>query len=107
MKNIINIIYKKYDFNNYKDKNIIKMKSISFAIVLNIMLFLGKIILGIYTSSISIISDAFNNLSDSATSIVGYLGFKQSSKPADKEHPYGHGRAENIATLIIGVIIVL
>ena len=107
MKNIINIIYKKYDFNNYKDKNIIKMKSISFAIVLNIMLFLGKIILGIYTSSISIISDAFNNLSDSATSIVGYLGFKQSSKPADKEHPYGHGRAENIAALIIGVIIVL
>lgn len=68
-------------------------------------LFLVKIIAGVFANSTAICSDAFNNLSDCANCIVTLLGCRIASKPADKAHPYGHGRAEYIASLTISVVI--
>jgi len=72
----------------------------------NIILFIAKYIVGTLSNSISIISDAFNNLSDSASCILTLFGYKISSKPADKDHPFGHGRMEYLTSLIISAIIV-
>jgi len=70
----------------------------------NFILFVIKMILGWMVSSIALIADAFHTLSDVATSIVVILGFKVAQKPADREHPFGHGRAETIATLTIAIL---
>ena len=63
-------------------------------IICNLILFLAKIIAGVLTASVSIMADAVNNLSDAGSSIVTLIGFKLAGKPADYEHPYGHGRIE-------------
>ena len=76
-------------------------------IVLNLILFLAKLLAGIFSSSVSIIADAFNNLSDAGSSVVTFLGFKLASRPADDEHPYGHGRYEYVAGMAISVVIFL
>ena len=73
----------------------------------NVFLFIVKLIAGIFTNSVSIIADAVNNLTDTASSIISYLGFRLSLKPADKEHPFGHGRIEYMSALVVGVIIIL
>ena len=78
-----------------------------FGIATNILLALFKVIFGILAMSISIIADAINNLSDSATSILTVFGFKISSKPPDEKHPYGHERIEYIISLIIAIIIII
>lgn len=75
-------------------------------IIINIILFGGKLIAGILSSSIAIIADAFNNLSDAGSSIIALIGFKMSGKPADNEHPFGHGRIEYVSGFIISVIII-
>ncbi|MBT8357893.1 MAG: cation diffusion facilitator family transporter [Deltaproteobacteria bacterium] len=75
------------------------------SIVINTVLFILKYWVGIMTGSIAIIADAWHTLSDSLTSIVVILGAKVSSKPADKNHPFGHGRAESVASIIIGVLL--
>ena len=59
-------------------------------IVSNLLLFVMKAVTGFVTGSISIVADAVNNLSDSASSVITLVGFKLSGKPADQEHPYGH-----------------
>lgn len=71
----------------------------------NILLFLLKLIIGLAINSLSLIADAFHSLSDVLTSVVVLVGFKVGEKPADKEHPFGHGRVELIATLIIGFML--
>ncbi|MGN0631499.1 MAG: cation diffusion facilitator family transporter [Ruminococcus sp.] len=76
-------------------------------IICNITLFATKYFAGVLSGSVSIISDAFNNLSDCASCIVALLGGLLASKPADKDHPYGHGRIEYIAAMIIAVLIML
>lgn len=73
----------------------------------NLMLFTGKFFAGIITSSVSITADAFNNLSDAGSSIVTLMGFKLAGKPADNEHPFGHGRIEYLAGLVVSVAILL
>lgn len=73
----------------------------------NIALFILKFILGILSGSIAITADAFNNLSDAGSAIVTFLGFKLASRPADKEHPQGHGRYEYLSGFIIAVLIFL
>ncbi len=75
--------------------------------VCNIILFITKYIAGTISGSVSIISDAFNNLSDCASCIVALLGGLLASKPADKNHPFGHGRIEYLAAMIIAVLIML
>ena len=75
------------------------------SIVINTVLFILKYWVGIMTGSIAIIADAWHTLSDSLTSVVVILGAKISSKPADENHPFGHGRAESVASIIIGVLL--
>ena len=70
----------------------------------NIFLFATKFFAGIITGAISITADAFNNLSDAASSIITLVGFGMAGKPADEDHLYGHFRAELISTLIASVI---
>lgn len=74
-------------------------------IVLNVLLFASKYFAGTVTGSIAITADAFNNLSDAASSSINVFGFKLSSKPADKEHPFGHGRLEYVCTMIVTFLI--
>lgn len=71
----------------------------------NVLLFLIKITIGTLLNSISVIADAFNNLSDAGSSIISFIGVKMASKPADKEHPFGHGRMEYIAALIVAFLV--
>lgn len=74
-------------------------------IILNVFLFVIKLITGMIMNSIAIISDAFNNLTDSASSVVTIFGANMSNKPPDDEHPYGHGRMEYVASLVVAFII--
>lgn len=71
----------------------------------NIILFVLKFIIGTMANSIAIISDGFNNLSDCASCIVTLFGYKMAAKPADKDHPFGHGRMEYLTSLVIAVVI--
>ncbi len=75
------------------------------AIVVNILLFILKYWAGIMTGSLAIVADAWHTLSDSFTSLVVILGARASVKPPDKEHPFGHGRSELIASVVIAVIL--
>lgn len=74
-------------------------------IILNLCLFASKLTAGIFSASVSVVADAFNNLSDAGSSVVTFLGFKLANRPADKEHPFGHGRYEYVAGLGISVVI--
>ncbi len=76
-------------------------------IVLNILLFAGKLTVGIISGSVSVIADAFNNLSDAGSSIVTICGFKLAAAAPDPKHPYGHGRAEYISGLVISAVIIV
>ena len=75
------------------------------SIFINLLLFIFKLFFGFLSNSIALIADAFHTLSDMASSAVVIFGFKMASKPADKEHPFGHGRAEAIAALTISILI--
>ena len=77
------------------------------SIGVNTVLFVLKYWAGITTGSIAIIADAWHTLSDSISSIIVILGDKVKKKPADAKHPFGHGRAELIATLLIGVFLAI
>ena len=72
---------------------------------LNITLCLAKGIAGLLAGSVSLIADAFNNLSDASSNIVSLLGFRLASRPADEGHPYGHGRYEYLAGLFVAVLV--
>ncbi len=74
-------------------------------IISNMMLFGIKVTIGLVINSISVMADAFNNLSDAASSIIGLVGVKLAERPADKEHPFGHGRFEYIAAFAVSFII--
>lgn len=76
-------------------------------IICNIILFVAKVIMGGVTGAISITADAVNNLSDAGSSIITLVGFKMAGKSADSKHPYGHGRIEYIAGLLISLVIML
>ncbi|MBQ8657553.1 MAG: cation transporter [Clostridia bacterium] len=76
-------------------------------IILNLLLFAGKLTVGLLSVSVAVIADAFNNLSDAGSSVVTLIGFRLSNKPVDKEHPLGHGRFEYISGFIVDMLIVL
>ena len=76
-------------------------------ICFNFLLFSGKLIAGIFSKSVAVIADAFNNLSDAAASIVTIVGFKISGKKPDADHPFGHGRMEYIAGLVVSFLILV
>lgn len=75
------------------------------SVVLNFILFLVKLVCGLWINSISLLADAFHTLSDVLTSVAIIVGFKIADKPGDREHPYGHGRVEHITTLIICLLL--
>ena len=73
----------------------------------NILLFLGKLLAGLLSGSVSILADAINNLSDAGSSLVTLLGFYLAQRPADKEHPYGHARYEYLSGLVVSALILV
>ena len=76
-------------------------------IALNILLFAAKYVAGVLSGSIAITADAFNNLSDAGSSIITLIGFRLAGKKPDKDHPFGHGRIEYVAGLIVSMLILL
>lgn len=72
----------------------------------NMLLFAAKLFIGVLVNSISVMADAFNNLSDAASSIIGFIGVKMAEKPADDDHPFGHGRIEYIAAFIVAFLVI-
>lgn len=76
-------------------------------ILLNLLLFAGKLTAGLLTASVAIVADAINNLSDAATSVVTLIGFRLAGQEADADHPFGHGRIEYVAGLVVSLAILL
>ena len=76
-------------------------------IALNLLLFAGKLLAGLLAGSIAITADAVNNLSDAGSSVVTLLGFKLAAQAPDREHPFGHGRAEYVSGLVVSLVIIL
>ena len=98
------------DKGNLSD-NAVRSKYASLAsgvgIFLNLLLFAGKLTVGIIAASVAIIADAFNNVSDAASAVIALVGFRLAAKPVDKEHPQGHGRLEYVSAFIVDMLIVL
>ncbi len=74
-------------------------------ILCNVALFLVKLAAGMGLHSVSVLADAFNNLSDAGSSVISFVGVKMAEKPADEDHPFGHGRIEYIAALIVSFLV--
>lgn len=98
------------DYNNLAD-SVVRQKHGMLAsiggLVVNTILFTFKMLIGLFTLSLSIISDALNNLTDFFSCIVNIIGFKIAGKPADKEHPFGHERIEYIAGVILAIFVIV
>lgn len=71
----------------------------------NVFLFAVKFVVGFILNSVSVTADAFNNLSDAGSSIISFVGVKMAEKPADRDHPFGHGRIEYIAALVVSFLV--
>ena len=98
------------DSKNYKEPSVRQAYGVlsgAVGIGLNILLFFGKWLAGTISGSIAITADAFNNLSDAGSSIITLIGVKMAGKPADAEHPFGHGRMEYISGLLVSVAILV
>lgn len=76
-------------------------------ILCNALLFGIKLLAGLISGSVAVMADAFNNLTDASSNVISFVGFRLSMRPADEEHPYGHGRYEYLATFIVCIIILL
>lgn len=98
------------DYENTNDSKV-RIKYGNFAsitgIVCNILLCIAKMIIGLLFNSVAIIADAINNLTDAANSVISFIGFVVSGKPADKDHPYGHARYEYLACLLVSFVILM
>ena len=98
------------DNKNYNDPNVRRyygVLSSILGIVFNLMLFVGKYVAGVLSGSIAITADAFNNLSDSGSSIITLFGFKMSGARPDAHHPFGHGRMEYLSGLAVSALIIV
>jgi cation diffusion facilitator family transporter len=96
------------DYENTKDASVRQqygnLGSIT-GIVVNLLMFAAKFIIGTITNSVAITADAVNNISDAGSSVISLASFKLASKPADESHPFGHARIEYIASSLVAVII--
>lgn len=90
-----------------KTRDYIGKKVSIIGIIANLFLAIGKIVVGSISGLISVTADGLNNLSDCGSSAVSFISFKMSSKPADKEHPYGHERIEYIASMVVSFLILI
>ena len=98
------------DSKNYKDQGVRAAYGYLcgiVGIVINVLLFAGKFAAGFISGSVAVTADAFNNLSDAGSSVISLIGFRLASQQPDPHHPFGHGRFEYIASLIISMIIVM
>jgi cation diffusion facilitator family transporter len=77
------------------------------SIVVNLILFISKLLVGLWINSIALIADAFHSFSDVWTSVIVILGYRLATKPGDQKHPYGHERIEYIAALIIAILLAI
>jgi len=75
-------------------------------ILCNLLLFTVKLLIGLSLNSVAVMADAFNNFSDAGSSIISFVGVRMAGKPADKDHPFGHGRIEYIAALIVAFLVI-
>lgn len=106
----MNILIKRF-IKNYQDvdnatvRNDYGKFSSVMGIIFNVILFTIKLIAGLLSGSVAIVADAVNNLSDASSSIISFIGFKLASKPADADHPYGHGRYEHISALLVACLV--
>lgn len=76
-------------------------------IIVNLLLFAGKLTVGTLSGAISITADAFNNLSDAGSQLISLVSFRISAKPADRSHPFGHARIEYVASMIVSFLVLL
>ena len=76
-------------------------------IIVNVLLFIGKLTVGILAASVAIQADAFNNISDAGSAVIALIGVHLSAKPVDKDHPWGHGRLEYVTGFIVDMLIIL
>lgn len=74
-------------------------------VILNLILFAGKLTVGLISGAISITADAVNNLSDAGSQIISFVSFRIAAKPADRDHPFGHARIEYVASMIVSFLI--
>ncbi|ADZ19658.1 cation diffusion facilitator family transporter [Clostridium acetobutylicum] len=98
------------DYSNISNKKVRENYGILSSImglIVNLILFVIELSIGIFINSIAVIADAFHNLADVSASVITLIGFKLSNKPADKEHPFGHGRVEYLSALLVSAIILL
>ncbi len=96
------------DYKNVENRKVRTQYGVLSSIVgvfCNVILFAVKMAIGMVINSISVMADAFNNLSDAASSIISFIGVKLAERPADKEHPFGHGRFEYISALAVAFLI--
>lgn len=96
------------DYKNTSDGNVRRAYGTLVSIlglILNVILFGAKFSVGVLTGSVAIRADAINNLSDAGSQMLSFVSFRISSKPADREHPFGHGRFEYVASLIVSFLI--
>ena len=89
------------------DRALVGRRASVVGIACNVILAILKAVAGVASGSVSVVADALNNLMDSVSSVVSLVGFKLAAKPADKQHPYGHGRSEYLAGLGVAAIIVV
>lgn len=106
-KLLIKLFVKSDDVKDLKVRNKYAMLSSITGIIVNILLSIFKFIVGLISNSMSIISDAVNNITDAGSSVVSMIGFKLSQKEIDKDHPWGHGRMEYVAAFIVDVLIII
>lgn len=99
--------YKKGSSLGEKDRLRLGILSGTVGIILNVILSVFKMIFGAITRSVSVVADGVNNIFDAASSVINLAGFKISGKPADDEHPFGHGRVEYISALTLAFFILI
>lgn len=109
---LTNFLLRKYvgdkrDYQEIGTRNKVAYLASIVGIILNILLSTIKFAIGFMISSVSVTADAINNLTDTGSSIVTLVGFRLANKPADKDHPYGHGRIEYIAALVVSFMVIL
>lgn len=107
IQRLISIFIHDTELHSRKGRQKIGLLSGWINVSLNLLLFIGKLLVGIISGSVAVTADAFNNLTDMGSSLVTILGFKLSAKPADKKHPFGYGRIEYIAGVVVSVLILV
>lgn len=100
-------IFIKKDLSGERKRKYIGTMAGIVGVVVNLVLFAFKLIAGMLSGSVAIIADSLNNLSDAGAQIISIISFKLSSKPADREHPFGHARIEYVASLAVSFLIML